>query len=256
MLFIVIFSNLGDWTLLLFTGIAILLILLISFLAPKFAKIFNKFTPLEEGNLRTKLLDLLNSHGYSVKEIKVMDASKRSTKSNAYFSGLGKTKTIVLYDTLLNNMSEEEIIAIFAHELGHGLHKDIIKNTLLSFLNIALIVIIAWLNARYPQIYGDFGFNNVNYAFALILLLAVELPIISPFMGIISSAFSRKAEYKADEQAVKEGYGKELITSLKKLTKENFGNLSPNKIVVLLEYSHPTVSQRIEQIEKKMVNND
>jgi len=251
-LFGVIYNTLHDYVLLLFTGIGIVLVLLIMFFYPKISKIYNNFTPLEDGNLKDKLINLLESHDYHVKALNVMDASKRTTKSNAYFSGFGKTKTIVLYDTLVQNMTENEIVAVFAHELGHGLHKDTIKNSFLSFINVGLIVLLTWCLVKFEEIYIEFGFNGVNYALAFILLSLSLLPLISPLMGLLTSFLSRKAEYRADEQAVKEGYGQDLISSLKKLSRENFANLSPNKIVVALTYTHPTLVQRIENIQKKM----
>jgi len=247
-LFGVIHRALQDGVILLFTGIMIVFVLLVMFLYPKLSRIFNKFTPLEDGSLKTKLINLLESHNYHVKELNVMDASKRSTKSNAYFSGFGKTKTIVLYDTLIQNMSEDEIVAVFAHELGHGLHKDTLKNSFLSFLNVALIVICAYLLVNKEMFCVSFGFTSINYGFVFILLSLAILPIVSPLIGFVSSFASRKAEYLADKQAVLEGYGEQLISALKKLGRENFANLSPNKLVVLLSYSHPTLAQRIEAI--------
>lgn len=249
---ILIHTALGDWLPVLFASALIILILITTFLYPYFSRLFNKFTPLEDGELRTKLTRLLEKNGYTVKEIQVMDASKRTTKSNAYFSGMGKTKTIVLFDTLVASMSSDEIVAVFAHELGHGLHKDIAKNSVFSFLQMAIIAVMAWLTVRFDIIYQDFGFSCVNYGLALFLVMSIEFPIISPIMSMISGEFSRKAEYRADEHAVNEGYGRELIESLKKLSKEDLTNLSPSKVEVVLTYSHPPLSQRIEAIEKKL----
>ena len=249
-LFIVLYENMHDYILILFSGIMFVLVLIIMFLAPLFSKIFNKFTSLPEGELRSKLTAMLEKYGYQVRDIKVMDASRRTTKSNAYFTGFGKSKTIVLYDNLLKVMSDEEIIAIFAHEMGHGLHKDTLKNSFLSLLNIVIIVVLAWLLARFPEIYVDFGFAGLNYGFGLILLFECVMPIVTVLLGFISSAHSRRAEYRADEQAYKEGYADQLITALKKLTKENFGNLNPHPLVVLLHYSHPTLLQRYGHIQE------
>ena len=178
-LFIVIYENLHDYILVLFSGILFGFLLLFSFLYPVFSKIFNKFKSLEEGELRNRLIALLESHGYQVRDIKVMDASRRTSKSNAYFSGFSKMKTIVLYDNLLKVMDEDEIVAVFAHEMGHGLHKDTLKNSIRSLLNIILIVIIAWLLVRYPVIFNDFGFGSVNYGYALFLLGDVILSLFS-----------------------------------------------------------------------------
>jgi STE24 endopeptidase len=177
-----------------------------------------------------------------------MDASRRTTKSNAYFSGFGKMKTIVLYDTLVETMTPDEICAVFAHELGHGLHKDTLKNQILSFLQILVLAVLAWLTLRTDEVFSEFGFQGVNYGFALLLISNVEFALISPLFGLIVNYFSRKAEYRADEQAVKEGYGEDLVSALKKLARQNFSDLAPSPLLVKLEYSHPTLSQRINAI--------
>lgn len=251
-LFILIYESLGDLIIVVFSAILFAVLLGISFLYPIFSKIFNKFTPLEEGELRERLTALLEKHGYHVREIQVMDASKRTTKANAYFSGFGKMKTIVLYDTLIETLTTDEIVAVFAHELGHGLHRDVLKGNILSLLQVILIVLMAWLTVRTTAIYPDFGFETTNYALALLLVMRIELPVISPLIGLASSAHSRRAEYRADENAVREGCGEALITSLKKMSRDSLSDLSPSKIEVALTYSHPPLSARIASIEAKM----
>ena len=241
---------LGDWLIVVFAGAMTLLTLGISFLYPFFSRIFNKFTPLEDGELKNKLTALLEKHGFKVRAIQVMDASRRSTKSNAYFSGFGKMKTIVLYDTMVQAMTTDEICAVFAHEMGHGLHKDTLKNQLLSFVQMLFLGVLAWLTLRTPEIFLFFGFPGVNYGFALFLIMSVEFALIAPLFGLLVNGISRRAEYRADAQAVEEGYGEALISALKKLTRENFGELAPSPLLVKLEYSHPTLSQRITAIEK------
>ncbi len=245
-----IHQKLGDWLIVVFAGLMMLLVLGVSFLYPVLSRIFNKFVPLDDGELRENLTRLLEKNGYHVRDIKVMDASRRTTKSNAYFTGFGKMKTIVLYDTLVESMTPEEICAVFAHELGHGLHKDTLKNQILSFFQIIVLGLFAWLTLRTEGIFTAFGFNGINYGFALLLISSVEFALISPLFGLIINYFSRRAEYRADKQAVKEGYGEQLISALKKLARQNFSDLAPSPILVKLEYSHPTLSQRIEAIEQ------
>ena len=240
---------LGDWLILVFAGAMMVMILAVSFLFPFFSRIFNKFTPLEEGELRSSLTGLLEKNGYRVRAIQVMDASRRTSKSNAYFTGFGKMKTIVLYDTLVQAMTPEEICAVFAHELGHGLHRDTLKNQALSFLQIAVLAVLAWLTLRSEALFTAFGFPGVNYGFALLLIMSVEFALVSPLFGLLINWHSRKAEYRADAQAVKEGYGDALVSALKTLAKENLSDLSPAPILVKLEYSHPTLSQRIAAIQ-------
>ncbi len=242
-------KSFGDWLIVAFAVFATLFALFITFLFPFFSRIFNKFTPLPDGELKEGITALLEKNGYKVRAIQVMDASRRSTKSNAYFTGFGKMKTIVLYDTLVAAMTTDEILAVFAHEMGHGLHKDTLKNQALTFLQMLVLGLLAWATLRYPEIFQSFGFEGVNYGFAVLLILSVEFALVSPLFGLVMSWFSRRAEYRADAQAVKEGYGAALVSALKKLAKENFSDLSPSPILVALEYSHPTLSQRIEAIE-------
>ena len=240
---------LGDWLILAFAGLMTLFLLAVAFLYPFFSKIFNKFTPLEDGELKDRLTGLLEKNGYRVRAIKVMDASRRTTKSNAYFSGFGKMKTVVLYDTLVAAMTPDEICAVFAHEMGHGLHKDTLKNQVFSFCQMAVLAVLAWLTLRRPEVFQAFGFAGVNYGFALILIMSVEFALVAPLFGLLVNARSRRAEYRADAQAVREGYGAALVSGLKKLARENLSDLAPSPLLVKLEYSHPTLSQRIDAIE-------
>ena len=244
-------TNMGDWVVVLFAGVLFVVTLAASFLYPIFSRLGNKFTPLEEGELQTQLLDLLQKHGYQVKAIEVMDAFRRTTKLNAYFTGFGKLKTIVLYDNLLNAMSAEEICAVFAHELGHGLHKDVLKGQILNLVNLFTMSVVVWLTVKFTDMHTDFGFETVNYGFAYILLGTI-LGLVQPLLGMLMNARSRHAEYRADRQAVEEGYGQALVTALKKLSRDNFAHLSPSRVQVLLEYSHPPLSQRIAAIEKAL----
>jgi STE24 endopeptidase len=160
-------------------------------------------------------------------------------------------KTIVLYDNLVNAMSADEICAVFAHELGHGLHRDVLKQQTMNIGNLFLMAVVAWLAVRTEDLHTIFGFATVNYGFAYILL-GIGLGLIQPLTGMAMSAYSRFAEYRADRQAVSEGYGPMLITALKKLARENFAHLAPAKLLVVLEYSHPPLSRRIEAVEKAL----
>ena len=239
--------TMGNWLILLFAGAVFVITLLVSFLYPVFSRLGNKFVPLEEGELKDKLMGLLTKHGYKVKAIEVMDASRRTTKLNAYFTGFGKMKTIVLYDNLVNALTTDEICAVFAHELGHGLHKDVLKRQIMNFGNLLLMAVLAWGAVSVTQFHSAFGFEAVNYGFAF-SLIGIALGTVQPFTGIFMNAYSRLAEYRADEQAVKEGYGEALVTGLKLLAKENFADLSPSPALVVLEYSHPPLAKRIERI--------
>ena len=246
---------LGDYIIILFTVALFLFTLLISFISPYLSRIGNKFTSLEEGELRTRLMELLTSHGYKVRDIQVMDASRRTTKLNAYFTGFGSTKTIVLYDNLVNAMDTEEICAVFAHELGHGLHKDVLKMQIMNILNLLLMAVAVWLSVREGRLHEAFGFSGVNYGFAYILT-GIFISLIQPLTAMLTNAYSRMAEYRADKQAVTEGYGRAMVGALKKLARENFAELAPTRISVLLEYSHPPLADRIAAIENTLDNKE
>ena len=240
---------LKEYLILLLVAALFVFTILISFLYPYLSRLGNKFTSLEEGELRTNLMNLLTSHGYKVRDIKVMDASRRTTKLNAYFTGFGSTKTIVLYDNLVNAMSPEEICAVFAHELGHGLHKDVLKMQIMNIGNLLLMAIAVWISVRELGLHTAFGFGEVNYGFSYILT-GIFISLIQPLSSMMINAYSRKAEYRADSQAVSEGYGEAMIGALKKLARENFAELAPTKISVLLEYSHPPLADRISAVER------
>jgi STE24 endopeptidase len=246
----VLYRGLGDWMILVFAIALSAFIFGFAFLYPILSRVFNKFTPLPEGELRDKLTALLTKHGYTVRAIEVMDGSKRSTKANAYFTGFGKLKTIVLFDTLIEKLTPDEICAVFAHELGHGVHKDTLKGQIMTVVQMLLLSVLAWLTVRTKDIFFDFGFTEVNYGLAVILILSVEFALISPLLGILVNALSRRHEYLADRFAVEEGYGDALISGLKKIVQADFGDVAPSPALIILEYSHPSLSQRFEAIEK------
>lgn len=248
-------GTMGDYMILLFAGVMTAIMLLVAFLYPVFSRIGNKFVPLEEGELKDRLMALLTKYGYKVRAIEVMDASRRTTKSNAYFTGFGKSKTIVLYDNLVASMTPEEICAVFAHELGHGLHKDTLKNQLMSFALYLVMGVVIWLSVRLTGLHEAFGFQGVNYGFALVLF-SIGMDVVGPMLNIPMNAMQRFAEYRADRQAVKDGYGKALISGLKGMCQKDFAHLAPSKLNVIMEYSHPPLSERIHAIESEMARQE
>ncbi len=241
----------GNFIIVVFAAVMLAFTLLTTFLFPYLSRIGNKFTPLEDGELKEKLMELLTNHGYKVRAIEVMDASRRTTKLNAYIAGFGKSKTIVLYDNLLNAMTTDEICAVFAHELGHGIHKHVLKRQLLSTCYLLLLATTVWVTVSVPEIYTEFGFDGVNYGFSYILT-GLAIGVLQPAINLVINAASRKHEYQADRQAVSEGYGEAMISAFKKLAKDNFAHLAPSRINVVLEYSHPPMSERVAAVEKEM----
>ena len=209
--------------------------------------IFNKLRPLEDVALKQKIEEFAKSVGYEVNKISVIDASKRSTKLNAYFSGFGKFKQVVLYDTLIEKMSNDEIVAVLAHEIGHSKHKHIISGMIQSIMVISIYLGVLVLVLKIPEISMAFGFAGVHFGFALIIFFVLLSPI-SVIIGIIMSGISRKHEYQADEFARKNWSGVYMENALRVISKENFSNLTPHPLYVKLTYSHPPVASRITAI--------
>ncbi|UWG97101.1 M48 family metallopeptidase [Dehalobacter sp. DCM] len=212
-----------------------------------FIRIFNKLSPLPDGELKQKIEELAKNTGFEIKKISVMDASKRSGKLNAFFSGFGKFKHIVLYDTLLQKCTSDEIVSILAHEIGHAKHRDVLRNVLISLVQIAVYLVLMTFFLSSVNLANAFGFSHVHLGFSIVLFGILIEPI-GIALGIPLSAYSRKAEYKADEFALQVGYKKAMISALKVLARENFSNLTPHPLVVRLTYSHPPISHRIEAL--------
>lgn len=215
-----------------------------------FMRFFNKLTLLTEGELYQKAKSLAEHTGYKVQKISIMDASKRSTKLNAFFSGFGKFKHIILYDTLLEKCSTDEIISILAHEIGHANHKDALKNLIVMAIQTAALLFLLSFFLSSDTFAVAFGFKQAHYGFAIILFNILMEPV-SMFLGIPMSAFSRRAEYKADAFAAKSTDPNAMIRALKILARENYANLTPHPIVVQITYSHPPIGDRIAALEQE-----
>jgi len=211
--------------------------------------LFNKLTPLEEGSLKETLEDFAKKVAFNLEAIFLIDGSKRSTKANAYFSGFGKTKKVVLYDTLLNDLSEDEIAAILAHEIGHYKKKHIIYNLILSLLLTGVTLYLLSLFINNPILAQAIGLDKPSFHIGIIIFMILYTPI-SVITGLMMNILSRKFEYQADDFAKKHGYSVDLITSLKKLSVKSLSNLTPHKFYVFLNYSHPTLFQRIQNLKK------
>lgn len=250
LIFFGIYKNLPGWaTIVLNSLIFILFIFLLRFLFPYLAKIFNKFSPIDEGELKSKLLNLMEKNDFKIKGIFVVDESKRSTKENAYFTGSGKSRRIVIYDNLIANHSADEIVAVFAHELGHAKNKHSLKSLPLSFINLVISVLIVYLLTLFKNLSFDLGFDNQN--FAIIFLFAGELiELFNVFYGIINNYFSRKHECEADAFAAKNGYSEYLKLSLINLTRKNYGFIYVNPFLEFMTLSHPSLPKRIKNLDK------
>lgn len=210
--------------------------------------IFNKLKPLEDGSLKDKIYNYAKSVNFPLSNIFVIDGSKRSSKANAFFSGLGKSKKIVLYDTLIKNHSEEELVSVLAHEVGHYKNNHILSNLILSilFTGFMLFILSKFLfNSEISfALGGEISFRHFEL-FAFSILYSPISYILEIFMNIKS----RKNEYEADNYAVTTFDKIHLINALKNLSKDNLVNLTPNPAYVFVNYSHPTLHQRIKAMK-------
>ena len=218
------------------------------FYAKLIVPIFNKQTPLPEGSLRTKIENYAQKVGFKLDNIFVIDGSKRSTKANAYFSGFGKEKRITLYDTLIKDLEEDEIVSVLAHEVGHYKKKHIFANLAASIITTGFTLWLLSLFIGNPLLSQALGVNQPSFHIGLISFGLLYSPI-SEITGLIMNYLSRKFEYQADNYAKKTYNAQALISSLKKLSKTSLSNLTPHKAYVFMNYSHPTLLQRYKNLE-------
>ena len=217
------------------------------FYAKLIVPLFNKQTPLEEGELRDKIANYAKTVGFNLKNIFVIDGSKRSTKANAYFSGFGSEKRVTLYDTLINDLEDDEIVAVLAHEVGHYKRKHIVFNLITSVALTGLTLYILSIFISNPLLSNALGVEAHSFHIGLIAFGLLYSPI-SEVTGLVMNYISRKFEYQADNYA-KDTYKVEpLISGLKKLSKNSLSNLTPHPAYVFMHYSHPTLLQRMKNL--------
>ena len=210
--------------------------------------LFNKFTPLEDGDLRDSIMTYAKSVKFPLQNIFVMDGSKRSTKSNAFFTGFGRQKRIVLFDTLIEKHSVPELVAVLAHEVGHFKKKHVIKGTILSIIQNGFMFFLLSIFLRHKGLFDAFFVENMSIYVGLILFGMLYSPV-SMILSIFSGMFSRKIEYEADRFALDTFDDKDsIIKALKNLAKDNLSNLTPHPFYVFLNYSHPPILKRIKQL--------
>ena len=227
----------------------ILFELLITFIAPVFIMpLFNKYVPLEDGELKTELEKYAKEQNFKMKGLYKMDGSKRSTKTNAFFTGFGKFRRIVLFDTLIAKHTTQELVSVLAHEMGHYKKGHIHKFMIMSFANTIIIFFLLSLFIGNEGLFAAFKMQHVSVYGALIFFGFLYTPI-SMFLSVIQKVISRKQEYEADRYSVTTYKNpKAMIEALKKLSVDNLSNLTPHKMKVFMEYSHPPVLDRIKAI--------
>ena len=243
------FSTYGDWAwLYAWIIISSFMILIQPLFTLVIAPIFNKFTPLESGELKQRITDYAERANFPISRIDVMDGSRRSSKANAYFSGLGKNKRIALFDTLIEKHSNDELLSIIAHEVGHYKKRHNIKGIVLAVVQAGFMFFMLSLFLNNSQLFAAFKMENLSVYASLLFFTLLYSPI-ELLISLMGNKISRKHEFEADAFARNSiGTGKHLIEGLKKLTVTNLGNLTPHPLTVWLSHSHPPVLDRIRAL--------
>jgi len=226
-----------------------LFMLTIQFIAPLWIMpLFNKFNPLKDGELKNSIMAYAHSINFPLKNIFVMDGSRRSSKSNAFFTGFGKNKRIALFDTIINQLTANELVAVLAHEMGHYKKKHILQSMIVGILQSGLMLFLLSFFVSYQELFDAFYMDKISVYTGLIFFGMLYSPI-DFFIGIFRHMHSRKNEYEADMFAAKTtGNPVSMADALKKLSVNNLSNLMPHPFYVFLNYSHPPVLSRLKSI--------
>ncbi len=231
-------------------GVTVSLFILQVFAPVVIMPLFNKFTPLVDGELKLAITEYANSQQFAMKGVYTMDGSRRSTRLNAFFTGFGRFRRIVFFDTLIEKLTTSEIVAVLAHEMGHYKHKHLYKMLLASILQTGVMFLLLSLFLGNRQLFDAFGMQYISIYASLLFFGFLYSPL-STLLAVLFNFFSRKHEYEADAWAVQTtGTAQNLINGLKKLSRHNLSNLTPHPLNVVVNYSHPPVLQRIRAINK------
>jgi STE24 endopeptidase len=240
------FATTGNLAWLWCWGAVTLFTLVVQFIAPAWIMpLFNKFSPLEEGDLREAIFKFADSVGFSLKNVFVMDGSKRSSKSNAFFTGFGRNKRIALFDTLINKHSVPELVGVLAHEIGHYQKKHITQGMVISILHTGVMLYLLSIFVSHPGLFSAF-FMDHSSVYAGMIFFGLLFTPIELVLSLLMNILSRHNEFEADAFAAEHtGAPESMIEALKKLSADNLANLTPHPFYVLLHYSHPPLLQRI-----------
>ena len=230
-------------------GITLFSLFMSLFYSQLIVPLFNKQTPLEEGGLRDKIQSYAERVGFKLDNIYVIDGSKRSTKANAYFTGVGPKKRVVLYDTLIKELTEEEIVAVLAHEIGHYKKRHTLKGMFVSVLEMGVMLGLFSFFVNNTSLSLALGGDRAYFQLGLVAFAILYSPI-STVLGIAMNSWSRKNEYEADAYAAVSYNGNELISGLKKISVKALSNLTPHPLYEFVYYSHPSLLKRIDAISK------
>ena len=219
-----------------------------------FSTLGNKLTPMEAGPLRDKLAELFAKEGFRLKQIYIMDASRRTTRANAFCMGIGRLKRIVLYDNLIHNYSEEEIIGVFVHELAHYKHRDTLKLTLFSTVYWLFLCLLIGTILKLPAPFSaSYGLLGVGSAFAVLTVLCTDVAgPVRLLLNALRNTLARPMEIRADAMVAEYGYGEGQISFLQNIARKDLADLNPHPLILALEDEHPPIHKRIEAIRNQM----
>ncbi|MDO8715422.1 MAG: M48 family metallopeptidase [Dehalococcoidales bacterium] len=248
---LLLFQNAGTYAWLYVWAVVTLFSLVVSYVAPTWIMpLFNKFTPMPPGELRDAILDYARSVNFSLKNVFVMDGSKRSSRGNAFFTGFGRNKRIALFDTLIAQHTVGEMVAVLAHEIGHHKKKHILQDMIIGILHSGLVLFLLSFFINSPGLYAAFSMEQTSIYAGLLFFGLLYTPL-EMVLSIAMQLFSRKNEREADRFAAKTtGKPQNMVDALKKLSANNLSNLSPHPFFVFLHYSHPPLLERVQNIEK------
>jgi len=238
----------GFW-LWLWISLSLLMVFVNMFYADLIVPIFNKLTPLETGSLRDNIESYTKKIGYSLKNIYIIDGSKRSSKANAFFSGLGPRKTIALYDTLVDNHTEEELVAVLAHEVGHYKKKHVLTSLFLSIFQLGLMCFLLEICLKVGEISQALGGKDIEFHLGLIAFGILYSPL-GTILSILMNLNSRRNEFEADAFAKETYDGVALATALKNLSVDSLSNLYPHPFYIFIHYSHPPLLKRLKALNE------
>ncbi len=227
------------------------LVLALQYIAPRYLMpLFNKFTPLEDGALKSAINGLSEKCAFPVKELFVIDGSRRSTKGNAFFAGFGKNKRIALFDTLIEKHPQPELLAVLAHEIGHFKRGHIVQRLIVAVVQLAVIFLLMGTVLSHPGLHAAFGLKSPVLWLGFVFFMILFEPL-QTVLGILSGLWSRKHEYEADAYAAAATNGPaDMTAALKRLARDTLSNLTPHPLTVFLHYSHPPMIQRLAALRK------
>jgi len=247
-----LFDRAGEWAWIYAWAVATVIMLFVQFIAPRWIMpLFNEFKPLEDKELKEKIEKMAKAARFPFQEISVMDGSRRSSKSNAFFAGFGRNRRIALFDTLIDNHTKDEVVAVLAHEIGHFRKKHIPLNIILGIVHSGILFYLLSVFLQHQGLFEAFHITDAQPVYAGMIFFSLLYKPIEMILSVLLGMLSRRCEYAADNFAAElTNKGETLAEALKKLSRNNLSNLTPHPFYVFLNYSHPPILERIRFLKK------